>query len=88
MCLETHHGGFGFRYRHVDSSHVRTINLNVSANSERFIMAPSLDQLRAIVGRSWCDTAPQVERYSVEVFEADEDNVYTKFVNLPGRCFY
>jgi hypothetical protein len=41
-----------------------------------------------IVGYAFFTVGQRGERFSVEVFEADPNNVFTKFVNLPGRYFY
>jgi Protein of unknown function (DUF4238) len=88
LCLEAHHGDYGFRFTQVDSRHVRRINLNVAANSDRFVMASNLDHLRAVVKKSGCEDRQRGERYSVEVFEPDANKIFTKFVSLPGRYFY
>lgn len=49
LCLSLCHGDFGFEYQSADSRTVRTINCNIAANSDRFIMAGSLRQLEFVV---------------------------------------
>jgi hypothetical protein len=49
ICLRVRHGDYGFSYQNVDSRTVRTVNHNIAANSDRFIMGPYLRQLEAIV---------------------------------------
>jgi hypothetical protein len=49
FCLRFEHDKEGLSFQNLDSAQVRTINLNIAANSERFVMGSSEAQLRSIV---------------------------------------
>jgi len=88
ICLMFRQGDEGFRHRRLDSREVRTINHNVAANSDRFVMGSDLTQLEAVVKKSGCEGLETGERFSIEIIEENEDSRYTKFTNLPRRYFY
>jgi hypothetical protein len=88
LCLKTIHGDYGIAYQNIDSSAVRTINHNIAAHSERFVMAESRVHLGAVIARSGCEEMEPRGRYSAEVIRPDADNAFTVFTNVPGRYFY
>jgi hypothetical protein len=88
MCLKTIPGECGLVYQNIDSRAVRTINHNIAAHSERFIMAENRVHLESVVIRSGCEEMDRRGRYSTEVVRTDPDNSFTVFTNAPGRYFY
>jgi hypothetical protein len=88
LCLKAVLGEFGFRYRNIDSRAVRTINHNVAAHSERFVMAASREHLETVIARSGCTAMEPRGRYSAEVIKPDADNTFNVFTILPSRYFY
>lgn len=88
LCLMTRHGDYGFGYKAITTEAVRTVNYNVAASSERFIMASDLGQLTAVVRKSGCEQPEATQRYSINVIEEDESNSLLRFTQLPGRYFY
>jgi len=88
LCLRLGEPGRRRRRRRLDKESVRTINLNIAANSERFIMGPSRVQLESIVVRSACRNIESVPRFTVEAVESDDDGSLQKLSSRPRRYFY
>jgi uncharacterized protein DUF4238 len=88
LCLRVRHGDYAFTYENVDSRTVRTVNYNIAANSDRFIMGPNRRQLEAIVDKSGCVKPELGERFSVDLIKADENESFLKFTIHPRRYFY
>jgi hypothetical protein len=64
------------------------VNLNIAANSERFIMGASKEQLENVVSRSASQTVDLSPRLTVETVEADGDGSLQKLSSHPRRYFY
>ena len=64
------------------------MNLNIAANSERFIMGHSRVQLENIVVRSVCQNIESVPRFTVEAVESDDNGSLQKLSSYPRRYFY
>jgi len=88
LCLRVRHGDYGFTYQNVDSHTVRTVNYNIAANSDRFIMASNRRQLEAIVVKSGCMGPEPGERFSVDVVKANQSESFLKLTIHPRRYFY
>lgn len=88
LCLQLYAGEHGFTYKHIDSRIVRTVNLNIAANSERYILGADRLQLETVVRKSGSQEMDQDERFNIEVIRPDQDNTFMKFVMKPRRCFY
>jgi len=88
LCLRVSERGQFFRRRNIDKESVRIINLNVAANSERFIMAPDKAQLEAIVQRSGSAKPDATPRFIVKIVQSDEDGSLTKIEAQLRRYFY
>jgi len=88
LCLRLGDPGRRRKHRNIDKEAVRIVNMNVAANSERFIMGPSRLQLEHIVLRSGCATMEATPRFTVETVESDEDSSLQKLSAQPRRYFY
>ena len=96
LCLKTIHGDYGIVYRNIDSRAVRTINHNIAAHSERFVMAESRDHLEVVIARSGCEEMEPHGLYSTEVITpapemwprvlASEDTKGQGHIFRPGEC--
>jgi hypothetical protein len=87
-CVRLGEPGTLRRYRTIDKEAVRTINQNIAANSERFIMGPSQLQLEHVVTRSESQRIERKPRLIVETVQSDEDGSLQKLVSQPRRYFY
>jgi hypothetical protein len=88
LCLRLGEPGRRRRLRQLDKESVRTVNLNIAANSERFIMGHSRVQLENIVVRSASQNIELVPRFTVEAVESDDDGSLQKLSSHPRRYFY
>jgi len=88
LCLKAWHGDYGFSYLNVDSRIVRTVNHNIAANSERFIMAADRPQLEAVVEKSGSRLMDQGDRFTIEVIREGMEDSFIKFAMKPRRHFY
>ena len=88
LCLRLGDPGKRRRLRRLDKESVRTVNLNIAANSERFIMGHSRVQLENIVVRSACQNIELVPRFTVEAAESDDNGSLQKLSSHPRRYFY
>lgn len=88
LCIRLGEPGKRRRLRELDKESVRTVNLNIAANSERFIMGRSRVQLENIVVRSGCQNIELVPRLVVETVESDESGSLQKLSSQPRRYFY
>lgn len=88
FCLRIGDAGQEFRYRKIDEEMVATINKNVAANSERFIMGPDKAQLEDVVvdsGSSRMDPEPRRKTFVMNQTDRGSHQVVT---TVPGRYFY
>ena len=74
--------------RGLDKESVRIVNLNIAANSERFIMGPSRTQLEYVVSRSASEGMDPTPRLTVETLDPDENGSLQKLSSQPRRYFY
>jgi hypothetical protein len=88
LCVRLGEPGNKRSFRKVGKEDVRIVNLNIAANSERFIMSPSKTQLENIVGRSGCAQMENTPRFIVETVEADDNGALQKLSSQPRRYFY
>ena len=88
LCLRLGEPGKRRRRRRLDKESVRMVNLNIAANSERFIMGRSRVQLENIVARSACQSIELVPRFTVEAVESDDNGSLQKLSSHPRRYFY
>jgi hypothetical protein len=88
LCLRLGEPDFGFRYRRVAREIVRTVNCNVAANSERFIMGSDHAQLQSAVKKSRSQELDPGEHIRVEIVEETKDNGLVKIMVQPRRYFY
>jgi hypothetical protein len=88
LCLRLGEPGKKRRLRKIDKETVRIVNLNIAANSERFIMGPSKTQLENLVSRSASQEDDPTPRLAVETVESDDDGSLQKLSTHPRRYFY
>jgi hypothetical protein len=88
LCLRLGEPGKRRRLRGLDKEGVRTVNLNIAANSERFVMGPSKVQLENVVNRSGSQQIEATPRMIIETVESDDDGSLQKLVSQPRRYFY
>jgi hypothetical protein len=88
LCVRLGGQGRKRSFRKLGKEDVRIVNLNIAANSERFIMSPSKTQLENIVQRSGCAAMENTPRFIVETVEADDDGALQKISAQPRRYFY
>lgn len=88
LCLRLGEPGRFRRRRKIDAEAVRIVNLNIAANSERFIMGPSRVQLEHVVMRSRTDEMESTPRFITETVQADDDSALHRISALPRRYFY
>ena len=88
LCLRFGEPGRRRRVRKLDRESVRLVNLNIGANSERFIMGPSRAQLENIVSRSATERMEAIPRFIVETVESDDSGSLQKLSSQPRRYFY
>lgn len=88
LCLRLGDPGTRRRLRKLDKESVRIVNLNVAANSERFVMGPSRVQLENVVSRSASERIDPTPRLTVETIEPDENGSLQKLMSQPRRYFY
>jgi len=88
-CLELRYGDTGYRQRNVDGRFVRTINRNIAATAERFIIGSSERQMRSLVRDCAIDKLPYEERVVVEIAKSNENESLIKFARKhPPKYFY
>lgn len=85
LCLRAKAGDYGYRYTQVESRTVRTVNLNIAANSDRFVMGSNETQIKAIIERSRSVDVEPGERFSIT---HDQETRILRFVMQPRRYFY
>jgi Protein of unknown function (DUF4238) len=88
LCLRLGEPGRSRKHRKMDNEAARIVNLNIAANSERFIMGPSRVQLENIVSRSGSAKMESTPRFLIETVESDEDGALQKLTAQPRRYFY
>jgi hypothetical protein len=88
LCLRLGEPGKRRRLRKLDKEAVRIVNLNIAANSERFIMGASKEQIENVVSRSACQKVDLIPRLTVETIESDENGSLQKLSSHPRRYFY
>jgi hypothetical protein len=88
LCLRLGEPGRSRKYRTIDKESVRIVNLNIAANSERFIMGPSRQQLENIVSRSASSRIESIPRFTIETVESDDDGALQMLSAQPRRYFY
>jgi Protein of unknown function (DUF4238) len=88
LCLRLGDFGNSFRYRKASKETIRTVNYNIAANSERFIMGPDLAQVRSVVANSESADEDARPRFSVETIEQSADGSLQKMTFQPRRYFY
>ncbi len=88
LCLRLGEPGRTRKHRRVDKESVRIVNLNIAANSERFIIGPSRVQVENVVSRSGCEEMESTPRMIMETVESDEDGALQKLSMQPRRYFY
>jgi hypothetical protein len=88
LCLRLGEVGRSRKRRKIDKDEVRLINQNIAANSERFIMGASRNQLENIVSRSGCTNIESIPRFKVDTLQSDNDSALQALVAQPRRYFY
>jgi hypothetical protein len=88
LCLRVQLGDYGFSYKQLDSRKVSTINCNIAANSERYILAADRTQLESVIERSDSATVDQRDDLTVRVFRPDAENKFTIYEKTRGKFFY
>jgi len=88
LCLRLGEPGRSRSHRRIDKEAVRIVNLNIAANSERFIMGPSRVQMENIVSRSGSSRMESTPRFTLETVESDDDGALQKLSAQPRRYFY
>jgi Protein of unknown function (DUF4238) len=88
LCLKFYFGEFATKFLDIDSLYVRLVNRNVAANSERFIMGTSREQLEDIVVSTGSNEFEPGEQFSVTVLKSNDNASFVKFGFPPGRYFY
>jgi hypothetical protein len=88
LCLRLGEPGRSRKSRNIDREAVRIVNQNIAANSERFIMGPSREQLEYLISRSGSATMQDTPRFIVETVESDDDSALQKMSAQPRRYFY
>lgn len=88
LCLHMGAPGTDRIWSKVDRELVRVINLNVAANSDRFIMSPERVQLESLVRRSGSEFLEEAEPFAVEQAELRPDDVLMRISWKPRRYFY
>lgn len=87
-CLRLDQNGFKISFENINAQEVRVVNMNIAANSDRFVLASNQKQLEAVIARSKSAELEKQERVVVEVLEANENESLIKFMVLPRRYFY
>jgi hypothetical protein len=88
LCLRLGEPGRSRSYRKIDKEAVRIVNMNIAANSERFIMGPSRVQLANVVSRSGSNEMDSTPRFTIETLQSDDDGALQKLSAQPRRYFY
>jgi hypothetical protein len=88
ICLRLRAGQFSTTYVPIDNRAVRTINLNICANSDRFVMGRHKAELEHIVRRSRCQHMDPNPRFRIEPVHEDEDDAWEKMTYVRRRNFY
>ncbi len=88
LCLRLGDFDAGLTFRNIDGETVRTVNKNIAADSDRFIMGPVLSQLQKIVEQSGSTEVDATPRWTTEIVRQDDDGLLRKFTMNPTRYFY
>lgn len=88
LCLRLGDPGTVRRRRKIDKETVRTVNQNIAANSERFVMGPSKVQLENVVTRGKCEEMDSTPRFIVETMRSNDGGSLQKLCAQPRRYFY
>ena len=88
LCLRLGDRERSRRVRKIDRDVVRIVNQNIAANSERFIMGPSREQLEYVVLRSASASMEDTQRFVVETVQSDNDSALQMMSAQPRRYFY
>ena len=67
---------------------MRVVNLNIAANSERFIMGHSRVQLENIVSHGGCAKIESTPRFTIETVQSDDNEALQKISAQLRRYFY
>jgi hypothetical protein len=90
-CLrigDTKKGGVRVSYRRVDRDTVEIVNLNIAANSVRFVMGPDRHQLERIVKVSGSVEMDHTPHFSEAAINQTNDGSIQMMTRNPGRYFY
>lgn len=88
ICLRFGNRGHSIKRRTVSKETVTTINRNIAANSERFIMGPDKAQLVSIVKRSNSEHEDKTARFNVDTIDQDDSGSTQKMTFQYRRYFY
>ncbi len=88
LCLRLGELGRERSHLEISKEDVRIVNLNIAANSERFIMGPSRVQLENVVSRGGCTKMETTPRVTIETAQSDENEALLKLSAQPRRYFY
>jgi hypothetical protein len=80
--------GIPFRYRKVDRRAARVINHNIAANSERFVMGPSKEQVESVIVRSGSGKIDPTPKFTLDSADVTDDGSLQQIRRNPGRYFY
>ncbi len=88
LCLKWEQNGDGLHFADIGLTAVKTVNMNVAANSERFVMGASKEQLEVIVARSQCSDIREREKYEVDVIRVAKDDSLIRLSSIRSPNFY
>lgn len=75
-------------YRKISKETVQTVNHNIAAHSERFVMGPDKAQLMSTVLNSGSSEEDFAPRYTIEMLNQDDHGSFQKLTVHPRRYFY
>jgi hypothetical protein len=75
-------------FRRIEREDVRFINQTLAVNSERFIMSPSLVQLRSVVRKSDSTAMDPTPRFAFDRFRDKDGGILRKLTKLPRRRYF
>jgi hypothetical protein len=87
-CLRMGAMGTSLSYRPVDENTVEVVNLNIAANSIRFIMGPDRHQLERVVKKSGSVKPDTTPRFVNATFNQTDSGSTQMIGRNPGRYFY
>jgi hypothetical protein len=88
-CLRlSRKGPQGIQYKYPGSDTIALVNQNIAANSDRFVMSPSRQELESVVALSRCEVSSKTPRATFQRHRQNDDESLEVITVNPRNYFY